>query len=129
MPSVNLSNVDLQRIGAAGALRHRVTFAQRDTVEDAYGNMTESWIDRFTVWANIIPKHGGEQVMAERLAGRQPVVIRVRASPDTGQITTDWRATDENGREYNLRTALDPLYGNGRAGFWYEMLAETGVAV
>ena len=129
MPSVNLSNVDLARIGDAGSLRHRLTFAQRDTTQDEYGNMTESWIDRFTVSAAIIPKHGGEQVMAERLAGRQPVVIRVRASPETNQVTTDWRATDENGHEYNLRTALDPLYGNSRAGFWYEMLAETGVAV
>ena len=129
MPSVNLSNVDLARIGDAGSLRHRLTFAQRDTTQDEYGNMTESWIDRFTVSAAIIPKHGGEQVMAERLAGRQPVVIRVRASPDTNQVTTDWRATDENGHEYNLPTALDPLYGNSRAGFWYEMLAETGVAV
>ena len=129
MPSVNLSNVDLARIGDAGALRHRITFAQRDTTADEYGNMTENWVDKFTVWANIIPKHGGEQVMAEQLAGRQPVVIRVRASPDTSQITTDWKATDETGRAYNLRTALDPLYGSSRLGLWYEMLAETGVAV
>ena len=63
------------------------------------------------------------------LAGRQPVVIRVRKSPDTKRITTDWKATDQNGAEYNIRTAVDPLLGDGAHGFYIDMMAETGVAV
>ena len=113
----------------AGDLRHRVAFAERDNVEDEFGNVTAGWTDRFTVAANIIPRLGGEAVEAARLAGRQPVVIRVRVSPDTVQITTDWKATDELGKTYNIRTAVDPLLGNNNHGMYIDMMAETGVAV
>jgi head-tail adaptor len=119
----------LASVSGAGDLRYRVTFAERDSVEDEYGNVTTGWIDRFTVSANIIAKLGGEAVDAARLAGRQPVVIRVRKSPDTSLITTDWKATDQAGHEYNIRAAIDPLIGDSQHGFWIEMIAETGVAV
>jgi head-tail adaptor len=113
----------------AGALRYRVTFAERNNVEDEYGNVTTGWIDRCTVAAGIFPRLGGEAVDAARLAGRQPVVIRVRKSPDTKRITTDWKATDQAGKQYNIRTAIDPALGDGQHGFYIDMLAETGVAV
>jgi head-tail adaptor len=119
----------LASVSGAGDLRYRVTFAERDTTQDEYGNVSGGWVDRFTVSANIIAKLGGEAVDAARLAGRQPVLIRVRKSPDTRLITTDWRATDGEGREYNIRTAIDPLIGDSRHGLWIEMIAETGVAV
>ena len=113
----------------AGTLRYRVTFAERNTTQDEYGNASTGWLDRCTVAAAIFPRLGGEAVEAARLAGRQPVVIRVRKSPDTESITTDWKATDQAGREYNIRTAIDPALGGGRHGFYFDMLAETGVAV
>jgi SPP1 family predicted phage head-tail adaptor len=113
----------------AGSLRYRVTFAERNTTTDEYGNASTAWAERFTVAANIIPRLGGEAVDAARLAGRQPVVIRVRKSPDTAKITTDWKATDQVGKEYNIRTAIDPALGDGRRGFFIDMIAETGVAV
>ena len=113
----------------AGTLRYRVTFAERNTTQDEYGNASTAWAERFTVAAGIFPRLGGEAVEAARLAGRQAVVIRVRKSPDTRTITTDWKATDQDGREYNIRSAVDPLLGDGRHGFYIDMLAETGVAV
>jgi head-tail adaptor len=113
----------------AGDLRHRLTFAERNTTEDEYGNVSSGWANRFTVSANITARLGGEAIEAARLAGRQPVVIRVRQTPDTVDITTDWKATDEAGNEYNIRTAIDPNLGDSRHGFWIDMLAETGVAV
>jgi SPP1 family predicted phage head-tail adaptor len=116
-------------VSGAGDLRHRVTFAERNTIEDEYGNVSTDWTDRFTVAANIIPRLGGEAMDAARLAGRQPVIIRVRHSPDTVQVTTDWKATDQAGKSYNVRTAIDPLMGESRHGMWIDMLAETGVAV
>jgi SPP1 family predicted phage head-tail adaptor len=113
----------------AGTLRYRVTFAERNTSQDEYGNASTAWAERFTVAAGIFPRLGGEAVEAARLAGRQAVVIRVRKSPDTKQITADWKATDQDGREYNVRSAIDPLLGDGGHGFYIDMLAETGVAV
>jgi head-tail adaptor len=81
----------------AGDLRAQVKFSKPDAVPDAYGNVATGWLDMFTVAANITPRLGGETVEAARLAGRQPVVIRVRHSTDTTQIKTDWRATTVEG--------------------------------
>jgi hypothetical protein len=68
---------------------------------------------------------GGEDVMAARLEGRQPVVLTVRKSTDTDDITTDWRATDaRTGAVYNIRT-VQP--SEDRA--WIDLLCESGVAV
>jgi head-tail adaptor len=114
----------------AGSLRYRIKFSERDDVEDEYGNVSLAWIERFTVSANITAKVGGEAVDAARLAGRQPVVLTVRRSPDTRLVTTDWKATEvENGTEFNIRTAIDPFVGDSQHGIWIEMIAETGVAV
>ena len=128
MPS-NLGRVNLAQISGAGDLRYRVTFAMRDSTQDEYGNVSTDWVDQFTVSANIAPRMGGETVMAARLGGTQPVVIRVRKSPDTSLITTDWKATDQTGKVYNIRTSVDPLLGDGQHGMYLDMLAETGVAV
>src|SRR5262245_37787646 len=115
---------------AAGDLRYRVKFSERDTVNDEYGNPSTGWVDRFTVAANIVPGIGGESIQAARLAGRQPVTIRVRRSTDTMKIRTDWKATNvQDGIEYNIRTAVDPFMGSVEHGKFIEMLAETGVAV
>jgi head-tail adaptor len=113
----------------AGALRYRVTFAERNTVEDEFGNVSTGWTDRFTVSANIVARLGGEAVDAARLAGRQPVIIRVRRTPDTRLVTTDWKATDQDGHAYNIRTAVDPHVGDNQHGYWIDMMAESGVAV
>ena len=128
MPS-NLGRVNLAGVSGAGDLRYRVTFAERDDVEDEYGNVTTGWVDRFTVSANIVPRMGGEAITAARLTGQQPMVIRVRKSPDTALVTTDWRATDQTGKQYNIRTSVDPLLGDGQHGLYLDMLAESGVAV
>ena len=120
---------NLATVNGAGGLRRRVTFAERDQVSDEYGNPSTGWIDRMTVSANIIPRLGGEAIEAARLAGRQPVIIRVRMSPATVAVTTDWKATDDAGKVYNIRTATDPLGGDTGHGMYIDMMAETGVAV
>ena len=114
----------------AGDLRYRVKFSERNEVGDVYGNPTTAWVDRFTVAANIVPMQGDEAVNAERLAGRQPVIIRVRRSADTARIRTDWKATNTgDGTQYNIRTAIDPMQGSVEHGKWIECMAEAGVAI
>ena len=127
--ATNLGKINLAQETGAGDLRYRVTFAERDQVEDEYGNVSTGWVDRFTVSANIVPRLGGETVMAARLTGMQPMTIRVRSSPDTKTVTTDWKATDQDGKVYNIRTAVDPLKGDGQHSLFIDMLAESGVAV
>jgi head-tail adaptor len=107
-----------------------MTFAQPNQVSDEYGNVTTGWVDRFTVNAGVTPRLGGEAVMAARLAGTQPVTIRVRQSIDTKQISADWKATDVNSQVvYNIRTVADADMGNSSHGLYLDMMAESGVAV
>jgi len=118
-------------VGAgAGGLRQVVTFAQPDSVTDEYGNVTQGWADQFTIDANITPRLGGETVEAARLAGRQPVIIRVRQTANTRAIAPDWMATDvRSAVAYNVRAVSDPNLGNNDHGKWIDMLAESGVAI
>jgi SPP1 family predicted phage head-tail adaptor len=90
----------------ARKLQHRVTFATRAIGDDGYGNERDGFEDQFTVWAGLTYLRGSEAVIASRLEGRQPVVIRVRKSPDTKGITTDWRAQVASGETFNIRTIV-----------------------
>src|SRR5262245_33358618 len=116
-----------------GDLRQRVTFAQPKEKTDDYGNVIIGWVDRFSVSANITPRLGGETVEAARLAGRQPVIVRVRQTPDTRLVGNDWKITDITsgapGTAYNVRSIADPNLGNVEHGKWLDMLAESGVAI
>ncbi|WP_342643449.1 head-tail adaptor protein [Rhodoligotrophos ferricapiens] len=91
----------------AGQLRERVLFQTRlPDQDDGYGNVIEgSWTDEFAVAARIQFLRGTESVMAARLEGREPVIITVRRSSQTEQITPDWRAVDARNpdRIFNIR--------------------------
>ena len=114
----------------SGDLTERVTISSRvemnpDAPND-YGNTVAEWVDQGTVWAGFTFLRGGENVMASRLSGKQPVVIRVRSSAFTRQITTDWRVTDaRTGTAYAIR-AVNPNPDKDRAAI--DLLCESGVA-
>ena len=113
---------------SAGKLTERVTIARRiemnpDAPND-YGNTVADWADEGTVSAEFVFLRGGEAVIAGRLQGRQPVVIRVRASALTRSVAPDWRVTDvRTGTVYAIRSVTETA---DRAAV--EMLAESGVA-
>jgi SPP1 family predicted phage head-tail adaptor len=108
----------------AGELRERIAFEQQSAVSDGSGGQTVSWSEVFRCAARVKPRLGGEEVTAARLGGRQPVMITVRHSTDTAQVTPDWRARDvRSGAVYNIRTAVADERRQ-----WVEMLAEKGVA-
>lgn len=112
----------------AGELRHRITFDKREDVNpDApldLGNVQSAFVEQFTVWAAVQAKLGGETVTAARLTGQQPVNITVRQSSLTKQIGTDWRARDNAGTVYAIRSIIDPEDD----GAYFEILTQTGVA-
>jgi len=104
-----------------------VTFYSPTADPDEYGNTVEGWTEEFTVWARLQPLKGGEDVMADRLSGKQPFVVHVRRSTDAKRITTDWRMVD-------ARDATRVLYVKSPPADMDEMrsnlqfIAETGVA-
>ncbi len=111
----------------AGLLRERVLLQiQLPDEDDGYGNIIEGgWTNQFTVAARIQYLRGSEAVMADRLAGRQPVLITVRRSRQTEQITTDWRAVDarDPDRIFNIRAIAQDEKRS-----LFDLLAESGVA-
>lgn len=113
---------------SAGKLRERVALAKRIEINpdapDDLGNGRAEWVDQGTVWAEFIHLRGGEAVIAGRLQGRHPQVVRVRASALTRQVETDWRVTDaRTGIELAVR---DVTPSPDRA--WVDWLCESGVA-
>ncbi|ULK98845.1 head-tail adaptor protein [Bradyrhizobium sp. I71] len=109
----------------AGELRHRVAFDRRESADDGYGNTQADYVQQFVVWAGVKARFGGEEVMAARLSGQQPVTITVRRSSQTAQIKPDWRARDaRTGEIYNIRSIADPT---DRSAF-LELLCQKGVA-
>jgi len=109
----------------AGSLDKRVRFQRRQDVEDEFGNVKSTWVDQFTVSARMIPRLGGEEVMAGRLQGVQPYILRVRGSSDTRQITPEWRAVNaRTGLAYNIKSISNP----DERGAYLDMLVVQGGA-
>jgi head-tail adaptor len=114
----------------AGKLKNRITLAKREMINpdepNDYGNTVGAWVDQGTVWAGFIYLRGGEAVMAGRLQGRQPVVIRVRSSSIARQVEADWQVTDaRTGTVFAVRSVNPDPEGDGA---WVDLLAESGVA-
>lgn len=108
----------------AGNLDQRWQFQKRTSTDDGYGNKLAAWAAQFTVWASREDLRGGETVMASRLEGRQPCLIRVRASSQSRTITPDWRAVNlATGEAVNVRTATQTPDRR-----FMELLCEAGVA-
>lgn len=110
---------------SAESLQDRVAFDKRVTIEDEYGATIGDFEEQFVVAASFQYLKGGESVLAARLTGTQPVIIRVRSSSDTVQIATDWRA--RNARDdtvYNIKSIMPaPINGD-----FLDVLATAGEA-
>lgn len=108
----------------AGPLRERVIFEKRSTESDGAGNFVDEWGSPVAVAARIRSLKGSEPVLAQRLAGTQPVVITIRASTATKVLTSDWRVKNaRSGQTYNI-TAVTP----DERGAYIDVLAVSGGA-
>ncbi|MFH3481635.1 phage head closure protein [Xanthobacter variabilis] len=113
----------------AGDLDRRITFQARELLPggDGAGNFETDWVSKLTVWAQVVPRFGGETVIASRLEGVQPVTIIIRYSPAARQITAAWRAADaREGTIYALSSpAMDPT---GQRAFLEMLATQDGAA-
>lgn len=90
----------------AGQLKDRYRFDQRGA--DANGDPLGPFEDGFARAAETVWLRGSETVIAQRLAGQQPVVITVRACSQTRTITKAFRAVDvRSGEVFNI-TGVSP---------------------
>lgn len=112
---------------AAGKLKQKLHFQTRAMVDDGAGNeQAGDWETQFTEMAELIPLKGSESVIASRLAGVQPYIVRVRSNSSTRTIETGWRALDARNmrRALNIRSIADFAQDNA----YLDMMADDGVA-
>jgi len=111
---------------ASGALRQKIDFQARVTSPDEYGNEQTEWVTQFAEPAELIPLKAGESVIAARLTGTQPFVIRIRSSQRARGVTTAWRAIDARNpsRIFNITSVANFDQKNA----WLDMMATEGVA-
>lgn len=110
-------------------LRGRVVFQKKIAARNDLGSAQGgAFADQFDRAANIMPRLGGETVMAGRLEGRNTVTIRVRQDSETRLVNSDWRARDNNdaARLFNIRSKVDPFEGGSDHGKYFDLLAEEG---
>ena len=109
----------------AGRLIEAVALDSPVQLSDGQGGTETGWSEQHACRARFTWLRGGETVMAGRLQGKQPVVIRVRACAATDAVTTDWRVRDtRRGSVFNIRSIIP---SDDRA--FLDMTCETGVAV
>lgn len=114
---------------SAGRLRALLRCQRKGPAADEFGNPVpngDDWKTYFHVRAGLVPRNGGEAVIAGRLQGRQPYIVTVRQNSNTRMITPEWRLVDDRDpkRVYAVRTVADP---DGKR-MWLELLVEHGVA-
>lgn len=111
----------------AGNLQQLVAFDARGVVDDGMGNVVSGpWAEEFQAYAQFFFGRGSEEIMAARLEGREPMIVRIRMCADARRITTDWRMRDvrADDKAFNIR---DITYDNNRA--VVDLAVEGGVAV
>lgn len=105
-------------------MRERVSFQQRGMVSDGSGGQVPGPFSTvFTCAAEYLPLRGGEGVVASRLQGVQPYIVRVRSSAAARAVTPAWQITDaRTNKTMNIRAVTDP---DGKRQ-WLEFLAVEG---
>lgn len=109
-------------------LKQRVRIDAQPVVSGPGGLVPGDWAALCTRRAAVRPmKTGGsETVIGERLVGRQPVMVFLRADAVTKTITSDMRVVELSGetevRKYAIKTAFD-MEGDNR---FITLLATTG---
>lgn len=111
---------------AAGKMRHRLRFESPGVESDGDGDTVNTWRVEFAVSAEVFARSGGEQVLAARLSGVQPVEITVRRSSATRRIASSWRAVDMCSGEVFALVA--PAFDPDGSGAFLKMLGRSGVA-
>lgn len=112
---------------SAGAMRERMHFQRKEALDDGMGNeVSGSFQTVFTDAAELVPLRGGESVMASRLTGVQPYIVRVRSSTRTRAVGADWRIVDaRSGAVYAITS---PPTNQDQKNAWIDIMVTQGVA-
>lgn len=87
-----------------GRLRHRVKLQSLTRTPDAGGGYTETMTDVATVWAQVEPLEGTEQLRAMQVSPTLSHRIRMRYKAN---VTPAMQAV-YNGRTFDITSVIDP---------------------
>ena len=105
-------------------LFERVAWESRQTADDGFGNEQGTFVEQFETYAEFIHLRGGEAVVAARLEGRQPTVVRIRATAQALLIKPDWQMRDTRTSALYAVRSVAPT----RDRRWVDVMVEGGVA-
>lgn len=111
----------------SGSLRGRVHFQQRQLEPDPWGGDPREgdFATVFTCAAEFIAMRGSETVIASRLQGIQPYIVRVRQSADTRAVDETWRIVDARDTSRVFAIKAPPTDPNQKRA-WLDFLVEQG---
>jgi len=108
----------------APKLQDRFAFDAPTSTPNGQGGTISGWAVQHECWAGVTYLRGTEPVIAARLVGVQPVVIRIRNCAAAREIGNDWRARDlRTGTEYAVKG--NPVPTDDRA--FLDIMATSGV--
>jgi head-tail adaptor len=104
-------------------LHERVAFDSETKTADGLGGYAVTWAQQFETRAHYIQMRGGEKVIAARLEGVHPMVVRLRRCTAALAVTHDWRMRDvRTGDVYQVRDVTPTTDRR-----WIDVLVERGV--
>jgi head-tail adaptor len=95
---------------SAGKRRQIVLMQRREALDDGFGNEVSGPFQTvFESTAELIPLKGGEPVIAERLTGTQPYIVRIPSCTAAREVSTAWRIVDKRApaRVFNITSVAD----------------------
>lgn len=111
-------------MSGAGELRELVAFDKITPAESDFGVVAGAWEEQFQTRAGIRCLVGSEPIIAQRLQGVQPAVIRVRSSSETRLVDSSWRCRDVNSDTvYQIKSCTPDV-----SGMWIDFLSVVGIA-
>ena len=101
-------------MATTGSRRRRLRFERKATTDDDFGNRRGAFGPLCgPLWARLTPLLGGEEVMADRLAGVQPYAASLRGCAALAGVKTSDRAVDDRTGEPFDITAISNPDGRG----------------
>lgn len=111
-------------MSSSGSMWHRLAFDAPTVTPNGQGGEVVGWAETFLAYGEIKWLRGGETVIAARLAGRQPAVIRIHLTAAALLVDPEWRMRDvRSGDVFNIRSIVP---SDDRQ--YLELTAERGVA-
>lgn len=77
----------------AGLKNRRIVIQERGTTQNAMGQITGEWTERFTLWAQVLPASGSEGFSAKQFNPEVTNIVKVDFSVQAASIIPSNRIT------------------------------------